>query len=146
MQLGQAFTVQKDWTSARTSSSHTSVPNAIHFLPSTTASAVLMKHVRNVVTPFYVASMGAEPFPPGNYTLVPSGNVCIFFMAQEGMTAFKMTKVPTQSYLFRYDGQNPTTIIYNEDGDWELQTPVPLDNLPVAGTPSSMSANSSPKL
>src|SRR4051794_40706820 len=97
MHLGESFTVQNDWTTARTTSSDYPVPNAIRFLPGTTASAILLKYVRNRKTPFYVAGMRTEPFPPGKYTLIPSGNVRVFFMAQEACTAFKVTNIPTRS-------------------------------------------------
>jgi hypothetical protein len=135
MQLGESFTVQNDWATARTTSSDSPMPNAVRFLPATTASAILLKYVRNRITPFYVAGMRTEPLPPGKYTLTPSGNVRVFFMAQEACSAFKVTNIPTRSYLFRYQGQSPSKILYNSQGQWQLLSGVDPNTLPEGGPP-----------
>lgn len=137
MCLGESYTVQADWITARTTSSEGPTPNAIRFLPATTASAILLKYVRNIVAPFYVASMRTDPLPPGKYSLIPSGNMLVFFMAQEALTAFKTENIPTRSYFFRYQGQPPSTIIYNSEGEWELQSKVDIASLPEDGVTSS---------
>ncbi|KAI0127170.1 hypothetical protein BJ170DRAFT_595051 [Xylariales sp. AK1849] len=120
---GELFSVSSSWTTSTPGASALAPKGGFLFVNEPSASALLFKRVRNAAVPVYVTTVGGRAPPTGKHTMKPTGNVLLFFMAQEAGTAFDRDAINTDAFELPYiaKGGGGLTLFYNQDGLWETE-------------------------
>lgn len=122
IEAGNGFTVSSDWVANVPGFNSLAPKKGFLFSSEPSAAALLYKRVLNAQTPIYLTSFGGATPPPGQHTLLPNGNILIFFATQEAGTTFKLEGISTKSIEFQTAAKPKNfTILYNESGMWEIE-------------------------
>ena len=92
-----------------------------HFSIQTPATAMLFKRMRGkFVMPVYLLSMGKSPLIPGQYSVEPTGNLALFFMARDEST--QLEQIRTTPLIFNYLQMKTAGASFDENGTWHVET------------------------
>lgn len=118
IKAGQVFQLSSDWT-ARVQQDPQVLENnasAMRFETATNAAGILCKEIADIKRPVYVISIGKSPMIPGQYDVVPTGEIRIFFSTQIAGTAYTMDASDKTGAVFSYFGfENPEVNFMSTD-------------------------------